>query len=119
MSSADEIYGPVDPLTPHRMDMQIKTLRTVANNIEARMYAENRRENETRDVEWTSEHGLRIIHRPGDETLPILSVIYSSDDYIVARRAGYMYVFEVIVREMGGAAQRVRKLFVFDPDARA
>jgi hypothetical protein len=105
-----------DPLASFRLDVQIRVLRQVAHKIEAQQLLAQRHEAETRDVQWSeSGHGLRIV---GDENLPAnLSLVYADDDFIVARRAGYMYVFEVIVREQGGAATRVRKLFVFDPDA--
>jgi hypothetical protein len=97
---------------------RIATLQEAAALVVATLRESERRSTEGRAVLWDDGgKGFYVQSKSGDPVVPgIMSVIYQDGDHIVARRSGYMYVYEVLEREQGGAAHTVRKLFVFDPD---
>lgn len=106
MTTTERRPAGLDPLLPHRLDVQAAVLRTLANRLDHELEVHELHDAES--ITYQSEtDGIRFASDGS-----VWPLVYSDDDYLVVRRHGTsLCVFERMVRDDGGGL--IRKLFEF------
>jgi hypothetical protein len=101
----------LDPLSPHRVDFQIKTLRTLANRLESEMLRQLREHDVWRTVQYGPASQMPYVEGFPNEPM---HVVYADDDYLALRSSlsSMIHIFEKTIRADAGG--KVRLLFSFD-----
>lgn len=109
----------LDPIAPHRLDMQLAVLKVIENRIQGEITQgeyERSQQLECRSAPMYADHapGWFI----GDSHI-IERQVYSDGIWLVTRIPpdNHLCVYQVIVREQGGAPSTVLARFAFDGDA--